>query len=426
MGKVHNLMSHLKHDGIIESAKLVKNRITGASGTRVVEAAAEPAGAPAPQIDIPGFYGYIIDDTPIPLNEAERDAALAKDQILLNWIIPEMGIGSGGHMTIFRFISMLEDRGVHNRVYVSDPVNFQTDQALRDFLKAHYNITNSNVEVYHSTENVAFAHGTVATGWQTAYFVRRFRNTISKFYFVQDYEPTFFPMGSEYLMAENTYHFGFRGITAGDWLKGLMREKYGMEAESFLFSYDRTKFKPGTKRDNTKRLFLYVRPVTPRRCFEVALLALCKLQQKMPEIEVIMAGWDVSNYKIPFIHLNAGNIPAEELADAFAQSDICLVMSSTNLSLMPIEVMACNSVCACTQGANNDWMINESNSIMIPNDPIGIADVLYDALNDPERLARMRKAGLEFARNYTTWEKEADKVYGYVNKWIKEDLAKIG
>ena len=427
MGRASNFVRHYKQayrdEGFVKSMKFLASKAKNVYKTKGVQGVVEKISTVSSQIDIPGFYGFVIDDTPVPLDVEQYKAAKKSGQLSLNWIIPEMGIGSGGHMTIFRFVSMLENRGIHNRVYVSDPAKFSTDQEIRDFLKAHYNITNDNVEVFHNTDGIAFAHGTIATGWQTAYFVRKFQNTISKFYFVQDYEPTFFPMGSEYLMAENTYHFGFRGITAGEWLKYKMQNDYGMDAESFLFSYDRTVFKPGTKRDNTKRLFLYVRPVTPRRCFEIALLALCRLHEKIPEIEVIMAGWDVGNYKIPFIHLNAGNITPAELADVYSQCDICIVMSSTNLSLMPIEVMACNSVCACTDGPNNDWMVNSDNAIMIPNDPIGIADTLYEAMKDPERLAKLRKKGLEFAQNYTTWDKEADKVYNYVVKAIKEDEA---
>lgn len=95
---------------------------------------------------------------------------------------------------------------------------------------------------------MGFAHGTVATAWTTAYYVRRFNNTISKFYFVQDFEPYFYAHGSEYEFAENTYKMGFRGITAGDWLKDVMRNDYGMTADSFLFSYDDKIYQ--TKRKN--------------------------------------------------------------------------------------------------------------------------------------------------------------------------------
>ena len=56
-----------------------------------------------------------------------------------------------------------------------------------------------------------------ATGWETAYPVFNDAGDARKCYFVQDFEPLFYPVGSEYVLAENTYRFNFFGITAGKW-----------------------------------------------------------------------------------------------------------------------------------------------------------------------------------------------------------------
>lgn len=236
-----------------------------------------------------------------------------------------------------------------------------------------------------------FAHATVATSWTTAYYVRKFQNTISKFYFVQDFEPHFYAHGSEYEFAENTYKMGFRGITAGDWLRDIMRNEYGMQADSFHFSYDDKVYQPKEKQDNEKRVFFYARPVTPRRDFELGMLALNELCRRMPEIEVVFAGWDVSGYEIPFKHRNLGIVTPQVLADSYAICDMCLVISNTNLSLVPFEVMACNSVAVCSKGANSSWMVNEENSILVDYDPIQIADRMEYYFNHPDELATIRK-----------------------------------
>ena len=64
-----------------------------------------------PLIHVEDYYGTTIDSQTIPFN---REDYLASRQgpILLNWVIPEMGRGSGGHINIFRFISALERKGV--------------------------------------------------------------------------------------------------------------------------------------------------------------------------------------------------------------------------------------------------------------------------------------------------------------------------
>lgn len=371
------------------------------------------------KIDVIGFYDYIMDVEEIPFNKQEYEDA-KNSSLILNWVIPEMGVGSGGHINIFRFVNLLQQKGIKNRIYIFKGNNLDTNEKLRAFLKEHYDIMNDGIEVYSDVSYMKFAHGTFATSWNTAYFVRKFNNTISKFYFVQDFEPYFFAVGSEYMFAENTYRFGFRGITAGDWLKDKLRDEYGMKTSSFGFSYDRDLYVKKEKRDNVKRLFFYARPVTARRAFELGLLSLNEITKRMPEVEVVFAGWDVSNYEIPFKHLNAGSVKLGELADLYAQCDMCLVLSNTNLSLLPLEVMASNSVAVCTKGANSDWLVNDDNAIMVDFDPITIADKIEYYFKNPEQLTAIREKGIEFALK-TSWEQEADKVYQAVVEGIKED-----
>lgn len=67
------------------------------------------------------------------------------------------------------------------------------------------------------------------------------------------------------------------------------------------------------KKGNTKRVFFYARPVTPRRVLMIGLFALNLLCQKMPEVEVVFAGWDVSTFEIPFKHRNMGIMSVDRL-----------------------------------------------------------------------------------------------------------------
>ena len=300
---------------------------------------------------------------------------------------------------------------------------FKDNESIRSFLKQHFPLLDSRVEVYCDVEQMGFAHGTVATAWTTAYFVKRFDNTISKFYFVQDFEPYFYAHGSEYEFAENTYKMGFRGITAGDWLRDLMRREYHMTADSFHFSYDDKIYKPKEKTDATPRVFFYARPVTPRRDFELGMLAINELWKKIPNLEVIFAGWDVSNYEIPFPHQNLGTVTPQVLADSYVKCDMCLIISNTTLSLRPLEVMACNSVAVCSKGENSTWMVNEENSVLVDYDPIQIADTMEYYLKHPDKLAQIRAKGLAFAQN-TSWDREAEKVKEAILRGIEEDEAK--
>lgn len=376
-----------------------------------------------PKIETIEFYRYIMDRTEIPFVPADYETHKGDETYLLNWVIPEMGVGSGGHTTIFRFVSNLENMGFHSRIYLHKSPNFKDNESLKEFLRKHFPILDERVETYYDVSLATYAHATIATSWSTAYFVRNFNNTISKFYFVQDFEPYFYAHGSEYEFAENTYKMGFRGITAGDWLRDKLREEYGMETGSFHFSYEKKFYYPRERKDSVQRVFFYARPVTPRRDFELGLLALDELCRRMPEVEVIFAGWDISNYNIPFKHQNKGILDMNGLAECYAQSDLCLVISNTNLSLVPLEVMACNSVAVCSKGANSSWMVTEENSVLVDYDPNEIADTLEYYLNHEEEMEKYRKKGLDYVKD-TSWLKEAEKVRDMLLNWIREDEAK--
>lgn len=374
--------------------------------------------------DIIKFYNFIVDNTKIPFCIEDYKKYSFKNEIIINWIIPEMGIGSGGHINIFRFVVNLQNMGFKNRIYIHRGTELDTNEKLSVFIKKYYGIDGTEIELYCNVENVSFAHATIATSWQTAYFVKNFDNTISKFYFVQDFEPYFFAVGSEYLFAENTYKFGFRGITAGGWLKEKLNKEYGMTTDSFNFSYDHDIYYKQEKRDNKNRIFFYARPVTARRAFEMGLLALDCLSKKISNIEVIFAGWDISEYEIPFKHINEGSVKLDKLSDMYSQCDMCLVLSNTNLSLLPLEIMASNSVVVCSKGENSSWLVDDRNAILVDYDPISIAETLEYYLLHKDQLSKIREYGLKFAES-TSWIKEVQKVKSIILKGIEEDEKNI-
>lgn len=419
MGILKTTVSYCKNYGFKATVRKIRSKLSSQGVKEVTQQIVNP-----PKNNVLDVYGYILDTKKTPFSK--EDFEKNKDgQIILNWIIPEMGVGSGGHINIFRFVDMLQKRGIKNRIYVDRPINMFTDAELSAFLRANYGLDPDVIEIHCGLNELKFAHGTVATGWQTAYCVNNFDNTITKFYFVQDFEPYFYAPGSEYFFAENTYHMGFTGITAGDWLKEKLSSEYGMKTESVGFSYDRKLYQPVKKRDDKKRIFFYARPVTPRRSFEMGLLALIELYRRMPDIEVIFAGWDIGNYEIPFVHLNGGCVKLSELSDLYGQCDMCLVLSCTNLSLLPLEVMASNSVVVSNRGNNNEWLLNDENSVLTDNDPIDIANKLEYYLNHRDELDSIRKKGLEFAQT-TDWNIYGDKMKDFVLSCIDENKRKLG
>lgn len=341
----------------------------------------------------------------------ETGSLNAQEMRTINWVIPNFGIGSGGHINIFRLIFMLEQRGYTCRVIIAGYTQCNSGDEARESIRKHFFPIDAEVSIGESSLKPAAI--TVATSWITAYPVRNFQGTLHRCYFVQDYEPYFYARGSDYCFAEATYRMGFHGITAGGWLAEKLAAEHGMQTVTMGFSYDHGLYRPLPRRNpETRRVFFYARPVTPRRSFELGLLALNKVAQQMPEVSFILAGWDASSYHIPFHHLNAGNVPVKELPDLYSQCDVALVLSLTNLSLLPLELMACGCPVVSNRGASTEWLLNDDNAVLADATPEALSAALVSLLQDENRRKQLVEASIRFA-THTSWDAEAGKVAGF-------------
>ena len=77
------------------------------------------------------------------------------------------------------------------------------------------------------------ADACIATLWTTAYYALKFRKAPRKFYFIQDYEPSFYRAGSASALVENNYRFGFYGIANTVSLKEVYEREFGAKAAYF-------------------------------------------------------------------------------------------------------------------------------------------------------------------------------------------------
>lgn len=332
----------------------------------------------------------------------------------VNWVVPPWGFGSGGHLNIFRFVHYLEQAGFDCRiVVVGEPQPISSAQALKQINDWFFPIKG---DVYLGINSVPPAHITIATGWTTAYYVRAFQPTIHRCYFVQDFEPYFFAAGAEYAWAEETYRFGFFGITAGTWLKHKLALEYGMRTEAFGFSFDRNLYTQRQRREpETRRIFFYARPPTERRAFQMGMLVLDEVSKRLPNVIVVFAGWDVSEYHIPYEHQNKGLVGLEELPDLYSQCDVALVLSFTNVSLLPLELMACGTPVVSNRAPCTEWLLNDSNARLADPTVESLADAICAVLVDPREAQRLRQGG--FATTAASdWSSEAQKVCDFLRK----------
>ena len=305
------------------------------------------------------------------------------------WIMSPPGAESGGHQNLFRFIKFAEDHGHRSRIYLYDQFGHSLAD-LRSMLAASeaYPHLDATIEDYRPDVGVDSAtQALFASGWETAYPAYRDPSRAKRLYFIQDFEPSFYPAGTEALLAENTYRFGFHGITAGGWLAQKLRDEYGMTTDHFDFSVDASLY----NLSNTGRrseIFFYARPVTTRRAFEFGVLSLAKFAERRPEIVINFAGWDVRGWDVPFAHRNLASLELSQLNAIYNRCAAGLVLSLTNMSLLPLELLACGTAAVVNDAPNNRMVSNNPFIDYVAPSPGAIADRLERILDAPDAIER--------------------------------------
>ena len=256
----------------------------------------------------------------------------------INWVIPDFYGSSGGHRTIFRMTRALEEAGYEVRFHVFGETHYVSGSEATEVMRTHYFPLRATVHL--GVAEMLPAEVCMASSWETAYAVRDFQACRRKLYFVQDWEPSFFPASTERALAEETYRFGFECVCAGRWLAQEMRG-LGNRAESFDLAYDPAVYHPAPGRYDKNRVVFYARHQTRRRGTELGLLALALLKRGRPETEVVIFGSDDLPYQLPFDFTPAGILGEPELAELYRGAAVGLSVSLTNYSLVPQEMLAC-------------------------------------------------------------------------------------
>ncbi len=352
-----------------------------------------------------------------PSNKATLSAKPASQQKLFIWVIPRTdNIWSGGHYTLFRFIIFFAKKHqVKNIIYVYDEFNGpQAINAFQEKLNTTFNTTH-----FHLTGEInqlPMGDAVIATTWISAYFARKIAAK-EKFYFMQDYESLFYHAGTQALQANYTYQFGFHGITGGLWLKSIY-ESYGNQAQHYIFSADRDIFYPADPenliRDEVKRIFFYGRPSTPRRAYELGMVALAMVAREYPHIEIVIAG--LSGLSRPGFRCTLlGNLSLKETGDLYRTCDIGIALSATNMSYLPVELMASGCPVISNDGPQVEWFCKDQyNCLLTSPVPSDIFRAVKQLVESKALRQELAQNGLKTIQT-TTWEQEMEKVYQYIS-----------
>ncbi len=350
-----------------------------------------------------------------------------KEVSSINWFLPDfINPYGGGHYNIFRFANMFSMNGIFNRfiIYSAAPdvdvkSKFLKIRNMFPSLKFDLILAPSDKDKYDVETWVPYADLTFATTWQSAYYVMKFNKTKGKYYFIQDFEPYFYPAGTFFALAENTYKWRIPAITFGQWLSYLYSKNYNCIAQDFIPCADPKIFKPIIKspREEVKRIFFFARPISERRAFEIGIFTLEKIMKKYPSLEIVMAGSvgiNLNQYSIRFPFEDLGSLTLEETAKLYQSCDIGLCFSITNLSFLPLELMASGCLTITNCGPTVEWLLNDgSNCLLADPLPSSLAHKFDLAVGNYELRKRLFDNGLRTI-NSTSWENEFERVRNFI------------
>jgi len=322
------------------------------------------------------FYSFVTRES---FGEPFTQQNTESGRISVNWVMPPPAPESGGHINIFRFIRGLEARGFDCRVVVcNDGIG---------------NPISTNPDLLFSQINQWYG----SFSGQVCY--------------------------SNNMPPATVTMVGFTAFTAGSWLSDLLQSQYGMKAYPVSFSYDTNLYYQYPRNDpSLTHLLCYVRPTTERRGWEIVNQALALIHKRKPDVRFILVGGEVDKSQCHYPAFNPGSVQLSELGNLYSQCKAALILSCTNLSLLPLEVMACGVPVISNKGKNVEWLLNSQNAVLADSNPEAMAKAVISVLDMPEEEHnRLVSQSITFARR-SNWDSEFDKLGKIINEMTKTQV----
>jgi len=335
----------------------------------------------------------------------------------IQWYVPGFHlVWGGGVHTLLRFADHVARRhGVENRFCVFDDHDPKMVQRVRSRIAdafpalAGSSVTGPSVELEP-------CDAAVATAWESAWRLVRFRDARAKFVFVQDWEPDFYPAGSASAMLTEVARLGIPAIANTEALARVWRS-HGSPAVAFRPAVDTERFRPAEScREGPVRIFFYGRPNTARNAFGLGLSTLRRVKETHGDsVQIVCAGeaWSPGMYGVGDVLENLGMLESlDEVAELYRSCDIGLVfMLTRHPSYQPLEFMASGVATVSNQNPDTDWLLrHDKTALTAPPVPALIAAQIDRLVVDPELRERLAVAGRKEAA-VADWVTEFERVW---------------
>jgi glycosyltransferase involved in cell wall biosynthesis len=344
----------------------------------------------------------------------------------LLWLLPEFQHPFyGGIFTLLRFADYLaREKGIQQRFAILG--NVEASQIAAKIAQGFPSLADFPVQTFNLYEHIkgfGETDAAVATLWPTAYFLLRYNQTRRKFYFIQDYEPLFYPAGSVYAQVEATYRFGFYGIANTPSIREIYTSQYGGQAAHFEPCVDTDIFYPGPNghpESGPLKIFFYGRPGHPRNGFELGAQAMRLLKKRMGNrIHIVAAGdrWKPKDYGLDGVVENLGLLEYQQTAELYRSCAVGLVMMFTrHPSYLPFELMASGALVVTNYNPATTWFLKDHQNCRLSRiSATCLAETLEEAIEDQAERQRITSNAVQLIRaSYRDWNRQIEKIYRYM------------
>lgn len=329
------------------------------------------------------------------------------------FLLPGMAVGSGGHTSILRLGSWLASFG-HQVTYVS------YDGRTLDKLERRAGVNlpgwRGRMMTWRSflRQRPSFDVG-VATQWDSCYHLLRHQACFGrKAYFIQDYEPWFFPRGDLQLMAEQTYGMGLHHLSLGGWNLERVRAELGIGGGDLVdFPVELRQFplvRRPLRHGATLRLAVYTKSDGKRAPALLAVMLQVVAQAfraRGVATEFRIFGMRSARAAFP-VGENCGTLRTPDIQALYAWADLGVVASLTNISLVNYEMLACGLPVVDLRGGSAPFFFDDTEMLFARPHPDGLEEVLRGAWGREAHLAAMVGRAQEKIRERRwTWEQAA-------------------
>jgi glycosyltransferase involved in cell wall biosynthesis len=253
----------------------------------------------------------------------------------------------------------------------------------------------------------------VATAWQSAGVVAKAPERCgAKFYLVQHYESLYH---GEPAAVDATYRLPLAKIVISSWLRDVMRDRFGADAEVLVTPVDRALFHrvPVEVTSARPRVLMLHHEYAWKGVVD-GLAAVDRVRPQAPGLRLVGFGVKSPRRPLPYDEFHAN--PAQHaLAALYSGCDIYLCPSwDEGLGMPSMEAMACGAALVTyDNGGCRDYARDGETALVAPRRDVGaLAAGLARLATDPELRARLAAAGAAYVTTAFDWDRAVARLEG--------------